>query len=646
MTATSATALRGALLGQPNSGKTTLFNRLCGLRSHVANYPGITADARIGKWQLADRQIELVDLPGTYSLDLDLPESNLCQKFLLTEDPGQKPDFLLVFLDASRLARTLRIFAEAAQLDIPICCVLTMTDIANEQGLTIDSEKLQEKLGVPVAAADGRWRSQSSSLETLIDSATVPASTPPDDPRDWARNTSAAAVAEFDEAAGEKLARRTDRIDRFVTHPITGTLTFLAVMAGLFLSIFWLAVWPMEWIDSLFAFASTAIEGTLEAGPLRSLVTEGIVAGVGSTVVFVPQIALLFFLLSLLEETGYLARAALLADRFMKPFGLPGHAFVPLLSSHACAIPGILCARLIPDRNERLATIMVAPFLSCSARLPVYVLLISLLFTDQPLLAGLAFTGCYFLGALAAIFSSLLFRKTILRGPHRPMVMELPPYRRPTIRHALEVSSERSWTFLRKAGTVILLICIALWWLSNYPTTSPSAEVEALRSQAAVASTVEEGEALEASASLLQAREQVSRSYCGRAGHLFEPLLAPVGADWQLSIAILSSFAAREVFVSSLNVVLGSHDSAEEEGSISRVRNSVRDDGSPLITPSSAGGLLVFFVLAMQCLPTLAVTRRETGGLKWAVLQLTYMSVLAWLLGAATRSAILALGWS
>ena len=193
---------------------------------------------------------------------------------------------------------------------------------------------------------------------------------------------------------------------------------------------------------------------------------------------------------------------------------------------------------------------------------------------------------------------------------------------------------------------MILLICIALWWLSNYPTTSPSAEVEALRSQAAVASTVEEGEALEASASLLQAREQVSRSYCGRAGHFFEPLLAPVGADWQLSIAILSSFAAREVFVSSLNVVLGSHDSAEEEGSISRVRNSVRDDGSPLITPSSAGGLLVFFVLAMQCLPTLAVTRRETGGLKWAVLQLTYMSVLAWLLGAATRSVILALGWS
>jgi len=642
---TSVTPPRAVLLGQPNTGKTTLFNRLCGLRSHVANYPGITADARIGRWQPGDTTIELVDLPGVYSLDLDLPESTLCRRFLNGKLGEAKPDVLLIFLDASKLARTLRLYAQATRLEIPICCVLTMADSALQQGSSIDIEVLEELLGVPVVSIDGRRRSSLGPVSLAVESATVPSRTPPDDPRDWSRATADSAVIVTDPEARATVTRRTDRIDQFVTHPLWGTLTFLTVMSALFLTIFWLASWPMDWIDALFSVASSVIEGALDAGPLRSLITDGVVGGVGSTVVFVPQIALLFFLLSLLEETGYLARAALLADRFMRPFGLPGHAFVPLLSSHACAIPAILCSRLIPDRQDRLATILVAPFLSCSARLPVYVLLISLLFAGQPLLAGLAFTGCYLLGAIAALLSSLLVRKTILRGPSRPFVMELPPYQRPSIGHALEVAGERSWTFLRKAGTVILLICIALWWLSSYPINAPSAEVQSLRNQVAAASTVDEKTAIEKRANRLQAREQVAASFCGRAGHWAEPILEPVGADWQLSVAILSSFAAREVFVSSLNVVLGAGDDSGAVGSIARVRNSVRDDGSALLTPSSAGGLLVFYVLAMQCLPTLAVTRRETGGLRWALLQLGYMTALAWALGAATRTLLIALGW-
>jgi ferrous iron transport protein B len=318
---------------------------------------------------------------------------------------------------------------------------------------------------------------------------------------------------------------------------------------------------------------------------------------------------------------------------------------VPLLTSHACAIPGILSAKLIPDRADRLTTILVAPFMSCSARLPVYVLLTSLLFADRPLLAGLAFAGCYVLGAAAALGTAFVARRTVLRGRSRPMVLELPSYKLPSLRSALIVAWDQGMTFLRKAGTVIVAICIVMWWLSSYPGAAPAPEAEALRTRAAVAAPAER-QALEAEAGRIDARHAEAASFAGRIGRAVQPAFAPLGYDWQLTVGVLTSFAAREVFVSTMAVLLSGDEDAdvEQAGVIERIRTASRDDGRPVFTPATAASLLVFFVLAMQCLPTLAVTRREAGGWRWAALQLGYMTGLAYLAALVVFHGLGALG--
>jgi len=363
-------------------------------------------------------------------------------------------------------------------------------------------------------------------------------------------------------------------------------------------------------------------------------------------VVFLPQICLLFFLLSLLEDTGYLARAAFVMDRLLCRFGLPGHAFVPLLSSHACAIPGIMATPLIPDRQDRLTTILVAPLMSCSARVPVYVFLTSLLFADSPLLAGLAFSGCYLLGATAALLTAAVTRRTILKGPSRPMVLELPSYKAPSLRNALLIAWHQGVSFLRTAGTVIMAICLVMWWLSAYPRTAPPAEAAGLRQQAQLLKgRPEAAEELNRRADLLTARSAQANSFAGRIGRTVEPVFAPLGYDWQLTVGVLTSFLAREVFVSTMAVLLqaGSDDVASE-GVLSRIRTAKRDDGRPIFTRATSASLLVFFVLAMQCLSTLVVTRRESGSWRWAALQLGYMTSLAYLLAFATYQGLHLLG--
>jgi ferrous iron transport protein B len=375
-----------------------------------------------------------------------------------------------------------------------------------------------------------------------------------------------------------------------------------------------------------------------------------VVGGVAGTVVFLPQIALLFLLLSLLEDSGYLARAAFAADRFMRRFGLPGQAFVPLLSSHACALPGILSTRLIPDPKDRLATILVAPFMSCTARLPVYVLLISLLFSGKPWLAGLAFIGCYATGAIAGLLSALLARRTILRGPARPMVLELPPYRRPSLRTALWVTWDRARLFLANAGTLILAICVVMWWLSAFPKAEPSALMQARLREAAelrqkgTLDSIASGAAMQVQAESELAREQQLGSFAGRLGRLAEPAFAPLGFDHQLTVATLTSFLAREVFVSTLSVLQGASNPDDERQVIERIAQGRRQDGRPLLDTPTAAALLAFFTLAMQCLPTLALVRRETGSWKWPLLQLGWMTGLAWGMAFAIRHTLLALG--
>jgi ferrous iron transport protein B len=422
----------------------------------------------------------------------------------------------------------------------------------------------------------------------------------------------------------------TDRVDKAFTHPILGLIVFAAVMAGLFWTIFTLAAFPMDIVEALFGHVGTFVGGVLPEGDLHDMVVDGVIGGVAGTVVFLPQICILFFLISLLEDTGYLARAAFVMDRLLRKFGLPGQSFVPFLSAHACAIPAIMAARIVPDRRDRIATILVAPFFSCAARLPVYVLLVGLLFADSPFLAGLAFFGCYVLGALAALFTALIVRKTVVPGKSRPMMLELPTYKLPSIRTAFLTTVDRAWIFIKNAGTVILAIVIILWWLSAYPKVGTTKGVLALREQAIMVTQTEESERLLSEADSMEYSQQLSGSFAGKIGKFVQPVFSPLGYDWKLTVGVMTSFAAREVFVSTLAVLTAGDDDPENEGVLEKIENAKRDDGTPVFTLPTAASLLVFFVLAMQCLPTIVVTKRETGSWNWSLLQLGYMTILAW----------------
>jgi ferrous iron transport protein B len=643
---------RIALLGAPNTGKTTLFNRLCGLSAKTANFPGTTTDAKVGRCQLAGARggtAEIVDLPGTYRLLLELPEARICRGVLEGEGLFRQPDAVVVVADATNLARSLCLVGELLGIGLPTVVALNMVDLAQRRGLTLDSVRLGQLLGcpvVPVVARRGLGVEELRlTLASILGSAPVPPELPAPDPGDgdalleWADRVVEKSVG-GEGAVGSGRDTLTERLDLAFTHPILGLLCFAAVMAGLFWTVFTLATIPMDLIDWTFEVLGQGVRAALPAGALRDLLADGVIAGIAGTVVFLPQICLLFFLISLLEDTGYLARAAFVMDRLLCRFGLPGHAFVPLLSSHACALPGILSTRLIPDRRDRLATILVAPFMSCSARLPVYILITSLLFRDQPLKAGLAFTGCYLLGSLAAMLSALVARRTILKGHSRPMVLELPSYKTPALRTALFTAYQEGKAFLQKAGTVILAICILMWWLSAYPKVEAPAAAVALRSEAASVQGLEPARALDlqAQASRLEARNAQGASFAGRLGRLAQPIYAPLGYDWQLTVGVLTSFLAREVFVSTMAVLItgDSEDDLADESVMNRVREARRDDGTPVFSKATAASLLVFFVLAMQCLPTLVLTRRETGSWRWAALQFVWMTGLAWVLAFGT----------
>ncbi|MEM9555132.1 MAG: ferrous iron transporter B [Acidobacteriota bacterium] len=652
----TAAERRLALLGNPNTGKTTLFNRLCGLRAKTANFPGTTTDARLGRCRLDgfDAPVEVIDLPGTYSLHLELPEARISGDVLRGAGLYRRPDAVLVVIDATNLQRNLRLVGELLGFGLPTVVALNMVDLAQRRGLSLDPQRLAAAIGCPVVPIVARQGRGLDDLRTLVgrvlhgelENTLRPRVPESDGLAAWAAAAVAASVG-GDDAVGTESDTVTERLDQAFTHPLLGVAVFVAVMAGLFWTVFAFATVPMDLIELTFEHLGGWLGALLPAGDIRDLLVDGVVAGVAGTVVFLPQICILFFLISLLEDTGYLARAAFVMDRVLCRFGLPGHAFVPLLSSHACALPGIVSTRLIPDPRDRLATILVAPFMSCSARLPVYVLLIGLLFRDRPLLGGLAFAGCYLLGAGVALASAWLFRRTLLRGRSRPMMLELPSYKLPSLRTALFTAIHQGKTFLEKAGTVIVAICIVMWWLSAYPQSEAPAAAEALRAeaQAVAASDPEAAAVLEADADLLAARHTQAQSFAGRIGRTIEPVFAPLGYDWQLTVGVLTSFLAREVFVSTMAVLLES-DPDDSEGVVDRVRSATRDDGSPLLTPATAASLLVFFVLAMQCLPTLALTRREAGGLRWAVLQLVYMSGLAWIAAFVTFHGLHAVGIS
>ncbi len=634
---------RIALIGNPNTGKTTLFNRLCGARAKTSNFPGTTTASRVGRAALpGDWIAEIIDLPGLYELGLDLPETRIARDVLVGDGLYRRPDAVLVVVDACNLTRNLVLAGELLAYGIPVVVALNMIDLAQRRGLTIDASRVAERLGCPVIPVVARRGDGVDDVRAALGLALdgthtqAPAAGVPGEGSsvealtNWADDVMAYSAG-MPSAAHARDAFA-ERLDRVFTHPVLGLLMFLVVMGGLFYTLFTLATIPMDLIEATFASLGELASTYLPEGPVRALVSDGIIGGVAGTVVFLPQICLLFFLISLLEDTGYLARAAFVMDRVLRRFGLPGHAFVPLLTSHACALPGIMSTRLIPDRRDRLATILVAPLMSCSARLPVYVLLTSLLFADHPFYAGLAFIGCYMLGAGAAMVTATVVGRTWLKGEARPMVLELPSYKWPSVRNALFTAKDQGWAFLKTAGTVIMAICIVMWWLSAYPSVEPPAEAEQLRAQAAQAGVDDtQRDTLLEEADVLQRRAEQEGSFAGRLGRLAQPVFEPLGYDWQLTVGVLTSFLAREVFVSTMSVLVGGSGEADvDEGVIERIRNAPRDDGTPIFTAATSASALVFFVLAMQCLPTLTVTRREAGSGRYALIQLAYMSILAY----------------
>lgn len=641
-----------ALIGNPNAGKTTLFNRLTGLRAKTANFPGTTIECRRGRMSLRGQSVSVLDLPGLYGFDAGSVEEALAARAVRGELPKwPKPTAAVVVIDATRIGRQLYLVSQVLEMGVPAVVALNMIDVAERDRRVLSAEALSAELGVPVVPISARsGRGLTELLDRVGDlmlkhavAAPVPASLvactscsgcPFANRHRWATDIESKAGA-----SSEGRSRlRSDALDKVAAHPVFGLIAFAMITAVLFIATFWLATYPMGWVEQAFGALGAFVAAHLPEGDFRSLIVDGVIGGVGSVLIFLPQICILFFLLSLLEDTGYLARAALVMDRLMSKVGLPGKAFVPMLTAHACAIPAIMSTRVIEDRRDRLLAILVIPLMTCSARLPVYAMVAALLFANHPVFGGLMFTGAYLLGIAAVFVMTFIFRRTILPGKPTPLVLELPDYRMPSLRTALLTVYDRAHIFLRKAGTVILLISLVLWALSTYPKVD-AAGVAGLASAQDVATLAVLQPAADAGDE--QAAQQIDRllgtyqaeySVLGRMGRLVEPVFAPLGFDWHINVGVLSSFAARETIVATLAIVYGiGEDSAEDTQSLSQTLASQRHaDGTPVFTLATSLSLLVFFVLAMQCLPTQAVTRRETGSWKWAAFQLGYMTVLAW----------------
>lgn len=627
------------LVGNPNAGKTSLFNKLTGLRAKTSNFPGTTFEHRRASLTLNGQPATLIDLPGLYSLDAVTPDEQVARAALEGTLAGTpRPDALVFVADSTNLERNLFLAGEVIELGRPTVVALNLIDAADKQGIEFDLEKLQSRLGCAVVPVSARTGHGLQSLVAAVEAAVRHREPPQINAElaacascsgcrfaaryDWAESVSHAAVRGDAAAQG----RLTEAIDRVLTHRVLGLVAFAVVMALTFLLIFWVAQYPMDLIDGLFSLTGATLGRWLPAGDFNSFVTDGLVGGVGGMLVFLPQICVLFFVLALLEDSGYMARAALVMDRLMRRVGLSGKAFVPMLSAHACAIPAIMSTRVIEDRRDRLAAIMVIPLMTCSARVPVYAMVTGLLFPRNALAASAVFAGAYALGIAAALTMGWVFKKTLLKGAVRPLVIELPNYRRPSLRNALLLTWDRAMAFVKTAGTTILVISIVLWALATYPKTPVEQMPEFVQSQ--IGALNEAGDV--AGADALADRVQLENSFAGRLGRAVEPVFAPLGFDWKMTVGVLTSFAAREVVVSTMAVLYGLGSDGEGDSLRDSLRASKRTDGTPVFTTATCLSMLVFYVLAMQCLPTQAVTRRETGSWKWPLLQLGYMTVLAY----------------
>jgi ferrous iron transport protein B len=603
-----------AIVGPPNAGKSTLFNRLTGMRQKVANYPGVTVEQRRGRVQVAyGKEVDLIDLPGIYSLDPRSEDEQVTRDVLTGQmESTARPDAILLILDATNLGRHLMLAAPILALGVPTLVVLNMADDLERRGGKIDTAAIAKKLGAPVVLVSAaRGKGLEPVHEFLHGEFAVPAPVElpvlnnPPKCRAWAAKMSQGA---YHAPAPPVWSQRLDSI---FLHRAWGPLIFAAVVVVVFQSIFTAAPPIMDWMEGLVAGSGKWLGTRMGDSILRDLLLEGVWGGVGSVIVFLPQILFLFLFIGILEDSGYLARAALIADRTMARVGLQGKSFIPLLSAYACAVPAIMATRTIESRRDRIATILIAPFMTCSARLPVYTLVIAAFIPERPLLGPLlgtraaAMLGLYVLGFVAAVATARALKSSILKSDRTPFVLELPPYRWPTLQSLGIRLYDRAKVFLRRAGTVILLVAVLLWVLAHVPPVDGHAPA-------------------------------IRDSLAGTIGRTVEPLIAPLGFNWKIGIGLITSLAAREVIVGTLGTIYGIED---VEGDAPGLQAALQQD----LTPGGAVALLVFFAFAMQCMSTVAIVRKETGGWKWPAVQFAYMTSLAYICAFLANKAISAL---
>ncbi len=619
-----------ALAGNPNTGKTTLFNALTGLRQKVANYPGVTVERKEGSWDFDGRSARLIDLPGLYSLDATSIDEQIARDVLTGFDRSMPhPDAVVAVVDSTNLERNLYLVTQMLEHRVPTVVALTMIDEFERQKHEIDTERMAAMLGVPVVAVNAGSKRGIDDLGSAVSKAIGSTPDVPESLRfkdDESRNGRIFARYNFISDLVQKSVRHRDldahnfseKVDRILTHKFFGIVILVAVLLLVFQTIFSWANVPMDLLEQGFGALGGFARGQLPEGMLTDLIVDGIIAGVGGVLVFLPQILLLFLFISILEDSGYMARAAFLLDKLMSRVGLHGKAFLPLMSSFACAIPGIMATRTIENPKDRLATILIAPFMSCSARLPVYTLMIATFFSGQSVfgflsLGAVLMLAMYFLGITVALLIALILKKSVLKTTAQPpFLMELPPYRLPNFRNVFQNMFLRAWLFVKRAGTVILAISIVLWALMYFPRSVPPDPAAA------------DGQDV--------ASYQLTHSYAGTLGRTIEPAIEPLGFDWKIGVALIASFAAREVLVSTLSIIynVGSDANEESETLMSAIRDAKRSDGTPAWSPLTALSLMVFFVLAMQCMSTIAIVRRETNSWAWTGFMLGYMTAIAY----------------
>jgi ferrous iron transport protein B len=633
-----------ALLGNPNTGKSSVFNLLTGMRQKVGNFPGVTVEKKTGVFYDGDQSIEIIDFPGTYSLNPRSLDEEEVSKVLKDKNNTDYPDLIMAVVDASRIENNLFLFTQLYDLGLPMVLVLNMWDLAKKQGVQIDLKKLQEYFpDITIISTNARVGiGKERIVETIsnhkkrentrfIKNDEEPDRTSPNFERkqvEYRKNKIQKLAPSF---VKKENVKKTSKLDLLFVHPLWGYLFFLMVLMVIFQFIFSFASYPMDWIENTFLYLSQLASDTLPTGVINNLISQGIIPGIGGVFIFIPQIALLFFFIAILEETGYLSRVVFIMDRIMRPLGLNGKSIVPLISSLACAIPGVMSTRTISNWKERLITILIAPLMSCSARIPVYTLLIALVIPEGYVMGfiniqGLVLFGLYLLGIIGALLTAFVLKLLIKNKSKGFLLLELPNLKAPVWRNVGFTVLEKIKIFVFDAGKIILAISVVLWFMASYGPgdTIEKSSQELMKSNRYLKSSDDQKQSMKSSVML-------EHSYIGNLGKFIEPVIEPLGYDWKMGISLITSFAAREVFVGSLSTIYAVHDERDEKQKLREImKNEKRKDGTSTYTLASGMSLMVFYVFAMQCMSTVAVVKRETRSWKWPIIQIAFMGIMAY----------------